>query len=431
MDKISVVVSSPVDTYSGYGARSRDFIKALLKLEKYDVKLLSQRWGATRFGYLEDHEEHEMKSLIIPKMTSQPDIWIQVTVPNEFQKVGKFNIGVTAGIETTICDGKWIEGMNRMDLNLVSSKHAKEVFQTTKYKQTDSRTKQVVGSLEITSPIEVLFEGVDLDKYFKITKKSKEGVSLELDTIPESWCYLFVGHWLKGNYRHDRKNIGWMIHQFLETYKNKKGAPALILKTQHANASISDKENLIKKVNEIRKKVKGTLPNIYILHGELYDSEINELYNHPKVKAMVNLTRGEGFGRPLLEFSLTGKPIVASGWSGHVDFLAPEYTSLVGGVLETVDKSSQQEGIILKDAKWFQADEAQTRFILKDLPKNYKKYEENAKRLAYQNKKDFSFEAMTELLGEILDKRVPNFPKQVQLSMPQGALPTLTLPKLQ
>ena len=97
---------------------------------------------------------------------------------------------------------------------------------------------------------------------------------------------------------------------------------------------------------------------------------------------MVNLTRGEGFGRPLLEFSLTGKPIVASGWSGHVDFLAPEYTSLVGGVLETVDKSSQQEGIILKDAKWFQADETQTRFILKDLPKNYTKYEENATRLA-------------------------------------------------
>ena len=115
MGKKSVVISCPADTYSGYGARSRDFIKALLKLEEYDVKILSQRWGNCRFGYLKDHNEDDLFSRIIPQLTAQPDIWIQCTVPNEFQKIGKYNIGLTAGIETTVCHNSWLDGCNRMD----------------------------------------------------------------------------------------------------------------------------------------------------------------------------------------------------------------------------------------------------------------------------------------------------------------------------
>ena len=109
MDKISVAVSCPIDTYSGYGARSRDFVKALLKLEKYDVKIIGQRWGNTRFGYLKEHNEVELASLIVPKLTAKPNVWIQITVPNEFQPVGEYNIGMTAGIETTICVPRWNE----------------------------------------------------------------------------------------------------------------------------------------------------------------------------------------------------------------------------------------------------------------------------------------------------------------------------------
>ena len=133
MSKISVIVSCPIDTYSGYGARARDFVKALLVTEKYDVKILSQRWGNTRFGYLADHKETDLSARIIPQLTSQPDIWIQITVPNEFQKIGKYNIGVTAGIETTLCDPSWIKGCNNMDLVLVSSNHAKQVFSTSNF----------------------------------------------------------------------------------------------------------------------------------------------------------------------------------------------------------------------------------------------------------------------------------------------------------
>ena len=123
------VISCPLDTFSGYGARSRDIVLSIIKSDKYDVKVLSQRWGNTPFGFLQqDNPDHKLMLDAILKnqqLPKQPDIWMQITVPNEFQPVGKYNIGVTAGIETTLCAAPWIEGLNRMNLNLVSSEHAK------------------------------------------------------------------------------------------------------------------------------------------------------------------------------------------------------------------------------------------------------------------------------------------------------------------
>ena len=420
MDKISVVISSPVDTYSGYGARARDFVKAVMALGKYDVKLLSQRWGNTRFGYLEDHGEEEMLVNIIPQMTSQPDVWIQITVPNEFQKVGKYNIGVTAGIETTLCAKEWIDGLNRMDLVLTSSNHSKSVLEETKWDIKDNRTNQIVETTKATVPIEVLFEGIDNTKYNVNPNKD-----FNLSTITEEFCFLFVGHWLQGDFGHDRKNIGYMIKSFLETFKNKPKQPALVLKTSHVGSSIIDQDRILKKIDEIRRSVKGKLPNIYLVHGEVSDTDMNNLYNHPKIKAMVSFTKGEGFGRPLLEFSVVKKPIIASGWSGQTDFLNNKQSFLVGGQVHKLHKSSVQKGVLLEESEWFQPEDGQVGASYKEIYKNYKKWVPLAKQLGYKNSKEFSFEAMTKLLGEILDKSLPEFPKQVELELPKLDLPKL------
>ena len=423
MSKTTVVVSCPIDTYSGYGARARDFVKALNK-DKYDVKILAQRWGNTRFGYLQDHQEYELQSMIVPQLTQQPDVWIQVTVPNEFQKVGKFSIGLTAGMETDVCPPEWVQGCNNMDLVLASSEHGKSSLVNT-----DIEIKQQDGSsqrLKVTTPVEVLFEGVDLEKYFETSSKANMEINLDLDGIKESFCFLFVGHWLQGAFGEDRKNVGWTIKAFLETFKNKKKQPALILKTQHATSSIMDRHNLERKIDEIRKTVKGTLPNIYVLHGELSDDEVNELYNHDKVKAMINFTKGEGFGRPLLEFSMVGKPIIASGWSGHVDFLNREFTTLVGGTLNNVHSSAVQKGLIIEQAKWFKPNDGEVAGAMRDVFEKYKKHQELAKRQRHYAKTNFSIEKMAEKLDTILSQYIPSIPKQVELELPK-----LQLPKLQ
>jgi hypothetical protein len=429
MNKPLCIVSSPVDTFSGYGARSRDFIKALIKVkgDEWDIKLLSQRWGSTRFGFLNDQieEEKDLLDRIIPQIKQQPDVWFQITVPNEFQKVGKhLSIGVTAGIETTICDATWVEGCNRMDRVMVSSEHAKSVFENSKFENRDKNTNQVVGLVELKTPIDVLFEGVDVEKYFK-TNPPITDLTKSLSSIKEDFAFLFVGHWLAGEFGEDRKNVWYTIKAFLEVFKGKTNPPALILKTNSATTSLLDRDEVLQKIESLRKSVNGRLPNIYLIHGDLEDEDMNDLYNHSKVKAMISFTKGEGFGRPLLEFTTSEKPIIASGWSGHIDFLDREASLLVGGELQSVHKSTNMPTMLLESAQWFKPDDAQVGFALKDMFENYKKYLPGAKKQASITDRKFTIKAMAELLGTILEEKTNPIPKFVPLELPKLKLPTL------
>ena len=156
-----------------------------------------------------------------------------------------------------------------------------------------------------------------------------------------------------------------------------------------------------------------------LIHGELKDSEINQIYNHPKVKTMISLTKGEGFGRPLLEFSAVGKPIIASGWSGHIDFLRSDLNLLVGGELTPVHQSAVMKDMILKDSKWFSASKEEARKAYKEVFKHYKKYLRNAKRQAMVTKKYYTLEKMEEKLTDLLLKYVPNFPTELDFIAPE------------
>ena len=421
------VISCPIDTYSGYGARSRDIVKAIIKTDKYDVKILPQRWGATPWGFIEDHftEWGFLKPHILqePKLTQKPEIWAQITIPNEFQPVGKYNIGITAGIETTAVKGEWVEGCNRMNLVITSSEFAKKTFESMTY-EIKNQQGQLQGNLKLTTPIEVIFEGANTDLYKVIEQNQIKNINL--DSIKESFAYLFVGHWTQGDFGEDRKNVSLLVKAFYETFKNKKNKPALILKTSGAGSSYMDRDTILKKINQIKKSVNSKdLPSIYLLHGDFSDSEVNELYNHSKVKAMVSLTKGEGFGRPLLEFSLTKKPIIASGWSAHAEFLSPEFTVALKGEVKPVGASAINDWVI-KDSQWFNVDPAQVGHYLKDMFENYKKYTDGAKRQAFRSKTEFSWDKMFEKVDQVLTERIPDFPKEVQLQLPK-----LELPKLQ
>jgi hypothetical protein len=424
------IISCPIDTYSGYGSRSRDLVKSIIELDKYDVKILPQRWGNTPWGFIEDHDEKWgfLKQHILqqPQLPKQPEIWAQVTIPNEFQPIGKFNIGFTAGIETTVCAPDWIDGLNRMDLNIVSSEHSKKVFEDSTFEQKDERTGQIVRQIKLEKPVKVLFEGADLETYKPI--KSSEVKDIDLREVKEDFAFLFVGHWLQGDLGEDRKNVGLLVKAFYETFKNKMKKPALILKTAGAGASYLDRERLLQKIAQIKATVNSNnIPNVYLLHGDFTDEEMNQLYNHSKVKAMVNLTKGEGFGRPLLEFSLVKKPILTTGWSGHTDFLNPEFTTMVEGELNNVHPSAANQWLI-QESQWFSPNHGQVGHYMKDMFEHYKKYNDGATRQAYQSKTKFSFEEMKNKIGEILDETVPEFPKEVQLTLPK--LKKIELPKL-
>ena len=421
MSKPLFIISSPFETYSGYGARSRDLIKSIIETDKYDVKLLSQRWGECVWNFCNDHPEWSFLlnyKLNTPQLPKQPEIWMQITVPNEFTPVGKYNIGVTAGIETTVCSAEFIEGVNRMNVTFVSSEHAKKVFENSKFEKRNKQTNQVEGTITLEKPVEVVFEGADLNIYKHLETLPQNNITTELDSIKESFAYLSVGHWMQGQIGEDRKNIGLLVKAFFETFKNKKDKPALILKTSGAVSSYMDRDNILNRIQQIKDTVDSkNLPNVYLLHGDFTDEEMNQIYNHPKVKAMVSLTKGEGFGRPLLEFSLSKKPIIVSKWSGHMDFLNAEFVKAVNGELKNVHPSSANQ-FLLQESQWFNPYYNEVFDSLRDVFENYKNYTEGAKRQAFKSKNEFSFDKMKEKVDSLLTQYLPEFPKAVEFKLP-------------
>ena len=420
-----ILVTAPVGTRSGYGSRSRDIVRALVKLDKYDVKVFNVPWGNTpQNALMIDHPKDKPiidNLLVKPNLDRQPDIHIHIVVPNEFQPYGKFNIGITAGLEATLIPKEWIEGCNRMDLVLASSNFSKEVLLKTVYEEKNQQG-QVVNTLQVNSPVEVLFEGVDTEVY-NTTNEFDPIVVDELGKIKTDFNYLFVGHWLQGGFGNDRKDVGRMIHTFLQTFKNKEDQPGLILKTSGAGYSIIDKDVITKRIKEIQAKFKDELlPPIYFLHGDLTDEQMNQLYNHPKVSAHISFTHGEGFGRPLLEATMSGKPVIASAATGHIDFLKPEYSMLVNGNYIPVHKDSFPKNIYVEGQHWFDVNLQEAANSMKFVKSRYKKFTELASQQKIINEVEFSFDKMVELLGTYIDK----VPTAVEMKLPKlGKLPKL------
>ena len=312
-------------------------------------------------------------------------------------------------------------------MNWVSSRHSKKVFSEIGFEQRDQQGRVTGHVLKSTKPMHVVFEGANLDVYKYLPANE---VTLDLSAIKESFNYLFVGHWMQGDMGHDRKNVGLMVDYFFQTFKNKKSRPGLILKASTGRNSYMSRETLLNNISKIKKNyINDDLPNVYILNGGLDDSQINELYNHPKVKAMVSFTKGEGFGRPLQEFCLSKKPLIVSGWSGHMDFVEPGLAVVLGGQLENVHQSAANQWL-KAEYQWFQVNPKQAKDAFKNVFTNYKKYVGPAKKQGHYIKTEFSYDKMKELVDNILDANVPEFATELKLNLPSMDTPSLTAPTL-
>jgi len=435
MNKPLILITAPVATRSGYGNHSRDICRALIETDKYDIRINPVRWGATPMNALEDNNPHHLeihkRLLPEPRMDKQPDLHLHIVIPNEFQPIGKKNIGITAGIEHTLPPADWVEGVNRMDMTIFTSEFSKESFENASFDRIDKQTRQKVGTLKMEKPTEVLFEGADPEIY-KVTNEATIDLKNEFDKIKEDFCFLFVGHWLQGNMGEDRKDIGMMLKVFLEAFKNTKNPPALIMKTSSASFSVMDRNEMKKKIDMIKKEVKAeTLPKIYLLHGDLKDEEMNQMYNHPKVKAHLTFTHGEGFGRPMLEATFSGKPLIAPISTGQADFLDKEYTIELPHTMTKVPNSAFPKEYQNQEAYWSTVDYGTALQILKEVYKNYKKYEIRGKKQMIVNRENFSHEKMKEKLISIVDKMLEGVPQEVALKLPKLVKKSdVKLPKL-
>jgi len=429
MSKQLVLMQGPFNTRSGYGDHARSLFYALYDSKKYDIVLADVRWGETPRNFLKpNNPRHKqvLDSILKAPLNQQPDIYFDVRIPNEFQQVGKVNIGVTAGIETTAISQPWVEGCNKMDMIIVPSEHSKASMVNTVYDQVNNMpdgTTQKVGELRVTKPVKVLFEGAE-DDIFKVIKPDeieKKFFDYINDMVEEKFAFLFVGQWVKGGFGEDRKDIYRTIKVFSETFANKSKQPALILKTSGATFSILDKEEILGKIKSVQRGFpqEWKLPPVYLLHGDLSEMEMSYLYNHPKIKSLVSFTHGEGFGRPLLEASMVDLPVICSNWSGPVDFLSKEHSLLIDGKLEKIPNSAVWDQILIKESSWFTVDEHQAYTALKYAYDNIVELKDKARVLGKHNRSKYKQSDMMVLFNDIVSSAAKDVPKPVSLNLPK------------
>jgi hypothetical protein len=355
--KKKVLLAAPIQSLSGYGARSRDLLTALLSNDSFDVYCIPIKWGnLNTINFRDVPNGQDLFQAAKKPIPSEVDVYIQCTIAKEFGVLkdvsAKLKIGITAGIETTEPPQDWVEGCNRMDVVLFSSQCSRDAF--VNYSK-EVQTKEGVQTLKLKDELvtDVLIEGLDVE-WFDSNAPSSE-VKRLLSDIPD-FSMLFVGTWLPGGLGFDRKNIANVIKLYIESVKGVTHEKVgLILKTSMGKSNEIEKDTIR---NTIRYIMEGSgvaieQIDIRVIHGDMTDSEIVALYSHKSIKAMISLSHGEGWCRPLAEFGLTGKPIIAPNWGGQCEYLDVDNSFLVDGDLSDVARESVNVHIIEGSRWWY------------------------------------------------------------------------------
>jgi len=440
-DKIKLVLRAPVASLSGYGSHARDIAYSFIKSDKFDVFIEPIGWGSLPLTALDEDNErnNRIKECIHKTPFDTIDVFITVSVPNEYERrSARLNCGITAGVEVDRVAIEWLQKANQMDLNIVPSKHSKLIFEKTSYTMySDPQKQNVVGQEVLRRPIEIVFEGVDTEiyndnPYEKLyNQETNEELKFETD-----FNFLFVGHWLNGGMNEDRKNVAKLIRMFNKTFLYNKKV-GLIIKTAIGSNSIFDKYSIERRIEEIRRNEdikEENSPPIYLIHGDLSDKEMSNLYKHPQIKGFITLTHGEGYGRPIAEASACNLPIIATGWSGQLDFLDVRYSYLLKHSIHNIPKSVVWNGVIPEGSNWAEPDEDDIQKALNFIYNNYDTAIEDAKKQGQFIRSQFSLQRMEEQIVNVVEDYYNRIPTQHNIILPKLkkiALPDLKMPKLE
>jgi len=383
-----VLVRGPALTRSGYGEHTRFLLRSLRKHEdKFDIHLNTTNWGET--GWLkDDNEERKWFDSLLKKTIEHQqrdgkyDVSFQVTIPNEWERLAPINIGVTAGIETTIVAPVWLEKANIMDKIIVVSKHAKQGFIKSIYEVVNKETGQK-NILKCNTPIDIV--------HYPVKEYEKINLDLNLET---KFNFLVMAQW--GPRKNLNDTIRWFVEEFIDQ------DVGLVLKIFGKNNSVIDRVEGQKQLEKVLNDYPQRKCKIYFLHGDMTDQEMHSLYKHPKIKAFISLSHGEGFGLPIFEAAYCGMPVIAPDWSGHIDFLyipkkeknnklRPMFAR-VDYDLKPISKEAVWDGVLEADSMWCYPKQGSYKMKLREVYKEYGRYKKNALKLKDYILENFSAE---------------------------------------
>ena len=371
--KKKIFVRGPVLSQSGYGEQSRFALRALRSREDlFDVYIQPINWGQTGWVWEQSEFREWMDAriletlLLLQKKELQPDISLQITIPNEFEKICPINIGYTAGIETDRVSPDWLQKGNDMDKILVVSNHGKDSYVSTVATARNNDTGETFP-YKLNTPVEVVWENTPM------AESSQEILGFNPKNDFNFLCVSQMG---------PRKNLENTIKWFVEEFIDQD--VGLILKTNTRSNCQIDLEHTERFLSTILKAYPNRKCSVSLLHGDLSEGQMRALYEHDKVKSMINISHGEGFGLPLFEAARSCLPIITIGWSGQTDFLSDNGKEMFLKVkhnLKEVQQNAVWNGVVQADSRWAYADQGSYKMALRMMFKKHDSFVEQAKTL--------------------------------------------------
>ncbi len=400
--KIKVLVRGPALSRSGYGEHTRFTLRALRSREDiYDIYLHNTNWGKTGWIW-EQNEEREWFDNIINKSVAyinqggQFDISLQVTIPNEWERLAPYNIGVTAGIETNRVSPQWIEKSGVVNHIVTISEHSKDSFLETVYQAKNNQTGEIINDFRCKTPIDIV--------HYPVKDYEPDNVELDLEYDFNFLCVAQVS---------PRKNMGDTIKWFVEEFFDQK--VGLVAKITTINNSIPDRLHTSLIVKQILNEYPDRKCKVYLLHGSLTDEQMTSVYQNPKIKSLVTLTHGEGFGLPIFEAVYNELPVIAPNWSGHIDFLyAPvkdkktgkekmkAHFAKVKHTMQRVPPDAVWDGVLQADSMWSCAEQGSYKMRLREMYKDHNRFKSQAKKLNKWVRKNFTAEQQYQKLNDVM-----------------------------
>lgn len=382
---MKVLLRAPLLSVSGYGVHSRQIFEWLEGMPDIELSVELLKWGLTSWMI-----DPELEDGMIGRIMSRSgnikkgsyDISIQVQLPDEWDPaLGKKNIGVTALVETDRCSQKWIDSCNAMDKVIVPSAFTKNILKR---------------SGLLTTPITVVPEWFNS---FITNDNKKSDIKI---SINPKFNFLMIGTITSKNANDDRKNLFYSLKWFCEEFKDDKKV-GLVLKTCYGKGTKIDKNLTKDTLEKVLKEVRpGKFPKITLIHGNMKKREIADLYKKEKIKAYVSATKGEGYGLPIIEAAASGMPVIATNWSGHLEFLEEGKFLGIDYRLEEINESRIDGRIFIKGSRWAKVDENDFKSKLRDMKENYSKHKKNALEMQNNIHKNFSKEKIKEIYSYIL-----------------------------
>jgi glycosyltransferase involved in cell wall biosynthesis len=399
--KKSIVVKGPALSRSGYGEQTRFALRALKAYEEYfDIYLVNTTWGRTGQTAATTPEVEWIHSVL--QKTAQaaqngtltePQLSLQVTIPPEFEKIASVNIGYTAGIETTKVSPGWIIKTNEnMDKVITTSQHAKNVFEQTRVTVTDQNGTEH-PNYGLQRPVETVNYAI------KEHVPDPAGLDIAFETNKNFLC---VAQW------GPRKNLENTISWFIDEFKDDADV-GLVLKTNTMSDSLKDREQTVRRLEGLLKSLPDDRKcKIYLVHGEVSPNQLAWLYEHPTMKAMINIAHGEGYGLPLFEAATHGLPLVTVTWSGQLDFICKQNKKgkrvprvcRVDYELNKVQDFAVWPGVIEADSMWCYAKEGSYKRAIRSILDKEVHYRQEAEALQSHIRETFTEEKIYKQFAE-------------------------------